>query len=369
MKKFMVVIIVVLGAFLATPVIAAQFISEKNVATITEGQTIDDDLFISAETVIIDGTVNGDVYASGERVTINGTVNGDVYVASSKVEVKGIISDDLVALGQTITISGKVGAVTAAGEYIMAEKAAQISGGVLAAGNNLIFRSPVGRGITAAGSEITLDGAVERSVMLASGTITLNSETKIKGDLNYRSDESLIKNQGAEISGKTQRHTDPGRSFNWGLALWAFLSSAVVGLLLLKFMPTAMPAIAKGITGKPLPTLGWGVVVILLTPPLIILTLISVIGIPLAILSFMLFLILLYLSHIFVSLAVGTIISRWAHQPTGVYALFIAGLAILSLLGFIPVVGNIVSLFVVLFGFGGVAYYAKSRLGANSKNA
>lgn len=377
MKRLAAVFIAAAGLLMAAPVMAAQFISEENVAKVESGQTINDDLFLAGETIIIDGTVNGDVYAAGEAVVINGTVNGDVYAFAGKVEIKGTIRDDLVAAAQAITITGAVGdSVTVAGETITAEKSAGIGGGVLAAGSALTIRSAVGRGITAAAGEISLDGQVGRSVLLAASTITLNSATKIMGDLKYQSEESLIKNQGSEITGQTVRLEELGGKkgnnayeIRWGFVVWSLISSALVGLILMRLMPTAMPAIAGAITGHPLPVLAWGLAVMFIAPPILILLLVSIIGIPLAILGAILFFVILYLSNIFTALAIGNIIATRIRRPVNTYALFISGLVLLMLVSLIPVVGTIVAFMTVLLGLGGVVYYTKSRLQIHPKAA
>mgnify|MGYP003704659079 CR=1 FL=1 len=55
----------------------AQAVAINNQGTLPADQTVDDDLFISGETVSVDGTVNGLVIASGAVVNVNGTINGD----------------------------------------------------------------------------------------------------------------------------------------------------------------------------------------------------------------------------------------------------------------------------------------------------
>ena len=45
---------------------------------IAAGTTVDDDLVMAANDVVMDGTVNGTLIAAGNTVTINGTVKSDV---------------------------------------------------------------------------------------------------------------------------------------------------------------------------------------------------------------------------------------------------------------------------------------------------
>ncbi|HEX7259522.1 MAG TPA: hypothetical protein VF272_01160, partial [Candidatus Saccharimonadia bacterium] len=49
---------------------AAVISSESGSSEVSANQTVDDDLYISGEQVVIDGTVNGDIYAAGSSISI-----------------------------------------------------------------------------------------------------------------------------------------------------------------------------------------------------------------------------------------------------------------------------------------------------------
>ena len=68
------------------PVAAGDFRSETAV-TVGEGETIDDDLYVGAGTVTIDGTVNGDATIGGGTVNVTGTVTGSLNVAGGTIDV------------------------------------------------------------------------------------------------------------------------------------------------------------------------------------------------------------------------------------------------------------------------------------------
>jgi len=48
---------------------------------IKSDEVIDDDLYVTAGTFVLDGTVNGDLIVVGQTLTINGKVDGDVMAA------------------------------------------------------------------------------------------------------------------------------------------------------------------------------------------------------------------------------------------------------------------------------------------------
>jgi UDP-3-O-[3-hydroxymyristoyl] glucosamine N-acyltransferase len=77
------------------------------------GVTVDDDVILNGNAVVMDGVVNGLLLASGNTVTINGTVNGDVIALGSQVTIgtKAVITGNLFAGAQSVTLDGQVEAV------------------------------------------------------------------------------------------------------------------------------------------------------------------------------------------------------------------------------------------------------------------
>ena len=59
---------------------------------IESNEVIDDDLYVTAATFVLDGTVNGDLIAAGQTLTINGKVDGDVMAAGQTIVVHGEVT-------------------------------------------------------------------------------------------------------------------------------------------------------------------------------------------------------------------------------------------------------------------------------------
>src|SRR6185503_10739465 len=59
--------------------------------TILSGEIIDDDLFISANRVVVEGTVNGDLFVIGAEIEINGAVNGSLFAVGQSVTLNGSV--------------------------------------------------------------------------------------------------------------------------------------------------------------------------------------------------------------------------------------------------------------------------------------
>ncbi|NLF49936.1 MAG: polymer-forming cytoskeletal protein [Leptolinea sp.] len=96
------------GLFAFTPTVYAAEINNSGI--VKAGEVINDDLFLSGETVRMDGEVNGLLLATGNAVIINGIVNGDLIALGSSVTVTedAVIDGNIFSGAQNITINGKV---------------------------------------------------------------------------------------------------------------------------------------------------------------------------------------------------------------------------------------------------------------------
>jgi cytoskeletal protein CcmA (bactofilin family) len=267
---------------------------------IQSDEVIDDDLYITAGTFVLDGTVNGDLIAVGQTITINGRVDGDVLAA-----------------GQTIAVHGTVtGAIRMAGSILLIDEQASIGGDIIAAGYSLETRegSAIGQDLVFAGGQTLLAGAVTRNVHAATGAfelrgavggsvnaevgeadagyagppptlfmrpsvsvpkvapgLTIDPSAKIEGDLEYTQSRELAIPAGVVVGEVTRDQpatntTAPGqettgeRILNWGVNLLrTSITLILIGLFLLWLFPSFMRGLSLKLQSATWPSLGWGV--------------------------------------------------------------------------------------------------------------
>ena len=76
---------------------------------IEKGEVIEDDLYVTAATIVLDGTVKGDLIAAGGTITVNGIVEGDLLAAGQAVIINGEVMDDARIAGAALQVgSGAV---------------------------------------------------------------------------------------------------------------------------------------------------------------------------------------------------------------------------------------------------------------------
>jgi cytoskeletal protein CcmA (bactofilin family) len=286
---------------LTAPASAFDGRSGENIV-IGSDEVIDDDLYVSAGTFVLDGTVNGDLIAAGQTITINGKVDGDVMAA-----------------GQTIVVHGEVtGAIRMAGSVLLVDEAASIGGDIIAAGYSLETRegSAIGQDLVFAGGQLLLAGDVARNLQAATGAfelhgtvggnvnadvgeanagyagppptlfmppssvsiptvapgLTIVESAKIEGNLGYTQSEDLAIPAGV-VAGKVTRSqpatnraappqaTTSDRIVSWGVnILRASVTLILIGLLLLWLFPSFVQGLSLKVQSAAWPSLGWGLV-------------------------------------------------------------------------------------------------------------
>lgn len=352
---------------------SAATLSGDNGVTVTSDQTIDDDLYVASNSIVIEGTVNGDVYAAGSSVTIRGTVNGDVLAAGSDVLIGGTVSGSVRAAGSTVRLAGaQVGSsVSAFAQTFTVERDSSIAGGLNFGANTAAIRGSVGRSVMGGGSSVVLASQLDKDVQIAASSLTLEPSTNIAGGLTFYSDEGrLDQQQGAVVQGETKRvDTDKGSTqqqqnnqpFNVLATLWGVAALYVIGAVLIALFPTATNGVASAILRRPGLSVATGFLALLAVLPVFLILILSLVGIPLAIIGVFVFVLALYLAKFFAGLAIGRFIADragWKLNPYGDAAIGVIGLTLLEP---IPVVGGIVAFVAMLFGLGAQIIYLFNR--------
>jgi cytoskeletal protein CcmA (bactofilin family) len=107
-QGFLAVLMLSAALFAVVPAVHAAEIDNGGI--IKAGETINDDLILSGESVQMDGTVNGLLLAAGSTVTIDGIVNGDVIAAGRTVVItdNARIDGNLFTGAQNIVMNGVI---------------------------------------------------------------------------------------------------------------------------------------------------------------------------------------------------------------------------------------------------------------------
>jgi cytoskeletal protein CcmA (bactofilin family) len=118
-----------------SPVWAVEISSGEEEVVIGPNDVIEDDLYVTASEIIVNGTIRGDLVAFGNTIIVNGTVEGDLIAAGQSVEIEGTVERDLMAAGQSVELGGTVEDDTRiAGQALLLGNGAFVDDDLLAAG-------------------------------------------------------------------------------------------------------------------------------------------------------------------------------------------------------------------------------------------
>ena len=283
--------------------------------TITVSDTVDGDVFALCGTITLNAPIDGDVIIAGGRVTINDYVEGKVIVFGGDVEING-------SIGELITAAGKV---TLSPSSLVRSDAKIVAGDVVAQG-------------TVVG---TLN--VRSDSLDSSGTY---------GQLEYSEDFSDLEDAFDTDFSHIEMIL---KIVGWILLLGYFL----VGITLVKVFPSACDSVYFRLRTRPIVAPVVGFVTLFLSIVLALFLLITIIGIPYAILLGILLTLSYFLATIVVAYSLGMFIFDRMEYHKGQVIPFTVGFIILEALYRIPYAGWVVHLVVLCAGIGAMAYAVK----------
>lgn len=327
--------------------------------------------------VTLRDSVPGDAMATGGQVAVGGPVAGDVLGAGGRVDVRGRVGGSVRAAGGQVDLSSRVGRnVTVAGGQIHLGEAAEVGGNAYLAGGSVDVAGTIRGSLLTGGGEVLIDGPVEGDVRVAADHLTLGPGARIRGDLSYQSPNALEEAPGAVVAGSVTREPMeeppvPGwvpQVSGWVGGLLGLAAFLFTGLVLGALFPESAARLLESGREKPLPALGIGVIALLAIPVLLLASLITVVGIPLALAGGALFAFALYLARAVVALWIGDAVlgERAGQGRRRVLVDFLVGGALLFLVGLVPWLGAAVKVLATAFGLGAGAVALRKAAGGGA---
>jgi cytoskeletal protein CcmA (bactofilin family) len=350
---------------------------KSKVVAVAAGEVLNQDYFAFGESIEISGRVKGDVYALGGNVLVDGTIDGDLLVGGGTVTISGTIVQDVRVAGGHVIISGRIGRNATIGSgNIDFTPSGRIQGGLVAGSGKVHLAGLIeGNAVVGAGN-LVVSHSINGSLKAAAGSIRLTSQAQVAKDFTYWSHRRASIDHQARISGLVTKHALPKEFFPSPkdlamslvglilvLKLASFISTLVLGLLLIRFYPKFIRRGIHNLQHESLKVLGLGFLILFLTPVVIFLLGITVIGLPMAAVVLALLLLYLYLARIMVIAWAGQRLFAWIGKCQYEKWSFAAGLMMYSLLTLFPVFGQVVTFLTVLFGLGTLSLTQKEIYG------
>lgn len=382
-------LLAVLAIILILPLSAKAVMVKANDSTyIPKDEVVSSSLFVAGSSIVIDGKVQGDVFCAGQNITINGTVDGDVICAGQSITINGNVGGSVRIAGNSLVIAGKVSRnVMAAGANLNIAPQATIGWDLQFGSAFTDIRGKINRDVDGAGANALIAGNIGRNVYLAlddnrqknnqeaTPTLTIAKEAVINGNLTYEAKTEAKIESGSTIKGSVEKKDlkwqtkkidkkAGATAWLWGKIISIF-AALVIGLILVSWLPKVVEGINEKMMEKKLASLGWGFVILILTPIAFIILMITMIGIPLGLIIFGLWLLIMYPAKILASIALGRKITDKCkllkRYHGSLMASMVFGVIICWLIFSIPVVGWFLCFLAIIWGIGGIWRYGKAK--------
>jgi hypothetical protein len=276
--------------------------------------------------------------------------------------------DSVVVAGKSVFVGGNVditepleGGLTAAGGNITVS--APVNGNARLAGGKITITGAIKGTLKVAGGHIVIDAPVGADASIAGGKLELGPNARIAGSLTFRGGE-LIRDPAAQVTGTVEhttgrKHHDYefspfgryGRGWIWTAGLM-LLAAIIAGAF-----PGPTRRMAEELRAHPWTAPLIGFIALTCIPIAAVIVMITVIGIPVALLALMGYAVLLLVGYVWLSVVVGgLLLDRFKADVAGqtVWRVGAAVLAVLALglLARLPIVGPFVAFVALIIGVG-----------------
>ena len=204
--------IAVLGLLLLAATVSgatAATLAGDDVYRLPAGQVLEDNLYVMAGEIIIDGVLDGDLVAMGGYIEVNGEIRGDVLAMGGGIVLNGPVTGDVRIAGGGLTLNGDIGGdlVSAGGGAAPGVLAfpLELNGRQIQQGTLLAARASVGKDALMAGGAGVIQGAIAGTLWAAMGAITLDGT--VGGDANLYGSQITV-SEGAQVGGVLRYSTD-----------------------------------------------------------------------------------------------------------------------------------------------------------------
>ncbi len=372
-------LVLLLTAAAAVPVLA--FDSRGgDIVTVGGGEEVQGDLYLGGRTVTTTGVVHGSVFAAGQTLSIGGTIDGGATVVGQTVALSGSIGRGVRVGASTVDATGDIeGDLVAGCGALTVADGARVREDLVFGAGQVYVRGEVEGDIKGAAETLVIVGRVGGDVQVKVGTLEVKPGAVIEGNLSYSAGTEAdipagaVKGTVAFTERIEEEDTVPVRKglgalgplfflagITWKIV--GYLMALVAGIVLILLVPGRMAGASDAIRTHTGASAGWGAIALFVTPLAAIVVCITVVGLPIGLISLAVWGILLYLSQLPVSLLIGHLILGNSKPLEGrgfMIGSLALGLLILTLLRAIPLIGFFVWLAIAMFGMGAFVVMGK----------
>nr|MCU0282087.1 hypothetical protein [Acidimicrobiia bacterium] len=175
----------------AAPVLGS--LRTANQVIVTEDDVVREDLYAVGGRTIVEGVVQGDLIVLTGEVIVTGTVEGDIVgLVGGPVRLGGEVGESVLVAAVSLETAGRVGA-DVSGFVGEARVGGEVGRDVLVTGGEVEVTARVGRDVRSQAWRLIVDGEVGRDIAARVDDMVLGDAARITGDVTFRaSDEARV---------------------------------------------------------------------------------------------------------------------------------------------------------------------------------
>lgn len=293
-------------------------------------QNINDNLFSFGNQIDVKADIDGDLFVFGNNINVANNVSGSIFAGANSITISGNVDHDIFVGASNITIDEK----------------SLVKGNVYSASNKL-----------------TISGNVQGDINSNGAKIILTETADVKGKITYSSQEEVVISQGAKYA-QLVKKTAPVATKNNLINLiysqiFSLISLLIIGLLIIWFFPKKTEQLSETIKNSPLRSFFGGLLTLIVLPIFAIMLMVLLVGAPLAMIVLGFYFLAIYISKIFVAIALADFLFKG--KKTVLFVMTI-GVIILTLLAIIPFIGGLISFLTLCIGLGAVSIVCQNEI-------
>lgn len=357
----------------------------------------DDDVFLAGNIIRFDGKVRGDLYTSCYELVQSDTVEGNLISFSRTVQSLGPVGRSFIGFAQYVTCNASVGRnligfaqnISVGPDVVVGLDADLFAGTV-------VFQGEAGRNLKIRSDHAVFSGKVRGNLDFQGDLLTISPEAVIEGDLIYCSPEAAeIGNtnsiKGEVIPTKCEKKERGGISFGklfmWlashrgyfltltffslvffvfsaipfpaGLALVFLIASLLVcGNLFIMLSKDLSARTERTLRNRTFPSLGTGFAIMILSPIVAVVLILSILGAPLGGVFLLVMGVAFFAGGVYATGFIGREVCmalKLGSPGSAGYLGYSIGIVLIVVLSFLPVIGYLITLLVIMMGLGGLA--------------
>jgi len=368
MKKLLLFVMVAVSLSIPLVSSAAEIIGKTEVL-LDSNQFYEENVYVGAGKTIIESDITEDLVILAGEITINSHIAGDVFLVGGKINFNGEVDGDLRIIGAKINIDGVVhGDIVVAGGEINIIKTSVIENDVVLIGGEVSTQNNIDSELKIVAARVVLGGKISGITSVTTQNLSLNETADLHGDFSYWAPQRFFKEDGSSISGNikfneissfkntsiVQRIIVSITSF-W--LLLRFITTLILVFILIQVFKVFSQTTSDLALNSFWKSLFAGIFFLFLTPIIIFFLFISLVAMPI---GFLLGIFAIFIGVIAPAVS-GIYIGVWSRRfiknknnHTVNFQIAAIGVIILTLLQFIPTVGNSIRVIITTVAIGAI---------------